>query len=77
MKVENKTLDNEGRQDLTTTGTGDGYYVTNGYAVPIKWSKESRVSKTRYTYQDGSEIKVNDGNTFIQIVPLDSEIRIG
>lgn len=77
MKVENKTIDNEGRQDLTTTGTGDGYYITNGYAIPIKWLKESRISKTKYTYQDGTEVKVNDGNTFIQIVPLDKEIKIG
>lgn len=77
MKVSNKTLDNEGRQDLSTTGTGDGYYLTNGYAVPIKWAKESRASKTNYTYQDGTEIKVNDGNTFIQVVPVDNEIKIG
>ena len=74
MKVNNKTIDNEGRQDLETTGTGEGYYITNGYAIPIKWSKDSRSSKTVYTYDNGEEIRVNDGNTFIQIVPIDSNI---
>ena len=53
--------------DLKTVGSGDGYYITNGYAVPIKWSKESRKSKTKYTYLDGSEINVSDGRTYIEV----------
>ena len=53
--------------DLKTVGSGDGYYITNGYAVPIKWSKESRTSKTKYTYLDGSEISVSDGRTYIEV----------
>ena len=32
--------------DLHTTGSGSGYYITNGKAVPIKWSKSDRSSKT-------------------------------
>lgn len=75
-KVENKTLDNEGRQQVTTTGKGTGYYITGGYALPITWSKSNRESKTIYTYQDGTEITLNDGNTFIQIVPMDSNVTI-
>ena len=76
MKVENRNLDNEGRQDLDTVGTGSGYFITNGEALPITWSKSSRNSKTKYTYSDGSEVKVNDGNTFIQVVPISSSIII-
>lgn len=68
-KVRNSLLDNEGRQDLDTTGTGEGYYITNGYALPIYWTKSGRSAKTIYKYSDGSEVKINDGNTFIQIMP--------
>ena len=71
IKVGNYTIDSYGRQDLNNIGTGEGYYITNGYARPITWEKESRSSKTVYKYADGSEIKVNDGNTFIQIEPAD------
>ena len=53
--------------DLKTVGSGDGYYITNGYSIPIKWSKESRKSKTKYTYLDGSEISVSDGRTYIEV----------
>ncbi len=76
MKVENRTIDAEGRQSLKTTGSGEGYYITNGNALPIRWSKESRSAKTRYTYKDGSEVILNDGNTFVQIVPTSSSITI-
>lgn len=75
-KVANRSLDSYGRQDLTTTGQGEGYYITNGYALPINWTKSSRSGKTKYTYSDGTEIKVNDGNTFIHIVPITSGITI-
>lgn len=75
-KVTNRTLDSYGRQDLDTTGTGEGYYITNGYALPIKWTKNSRYDKTIYTYEDGSKVKINDGNTFIQIMPSTYNITI-
>ena len=77
QRVPNKTLDDEGRQELETTGKGTGYFITNGYFLPISWSKSTRESKTNYTYEDGTEITLNDGNTFIQIVPTDCNITIG
>ena len=70
IKVKNKTLDSYGRQDLDTTGTKEAYYITNGYAIPITAKKDSRSGKTIYSYMDGSEVKLNDGNTFIQIEPV-------
>lgn len=77
-QVENNTIPDggKGRQDLSNVGSGTGYYISNGYAVPIKWSKESRESKTKYTYNNGEEIEVNDGNTFIQIQPKGQNITI-
>ena len=70
MKVKNYSLDSYGRQDLDTVGSGDGYYITNGYALPITWTKDERDGKTKYKYEDGKIVRVNDGNTFIQIIPI-------
>lgn len=67
QKINTKMASDNYYWDLETIGTGDGYYITNGYAVPIKWNKESRNSKTKYTYLDGEEILFNDGNTYIQL----------
>ena len=74
--LKNYSYDSYGRQKLENIGTFNGYFITNGYSVPIIFTKESRSSQTVYKYKDGSEIKVNDGNTFIQITPLGEEILI-
>lgn len=63
-------------QNLNNIGEGDGYYITNGYAIPIKWHKPSREGKTTYTDLNGDELKVNDGNTFIQLQPLNENLAI-
>ncbi|MBQ6285170.1 MAG: DUF3048 domain-containing protein [Bacilli bacterium] len=67
QKITYKMASDHYYWDLHTTGTGDGYYITNGYAVPIKWSKKTRDSKSIYTYLDGKEIEVNDGRTYIEV----------
>lgn len=74
--IRNRSYDSYGRQKLDNIGSGDGYFITNGYAVPITWTKESRSSQTVYKYKNGEEIIVNDGNTFIQITPVGQEIKI-
>lgn len=61
--------DTKGRQFLDNIGSGEGYYISEGKAIKIKWSKKDRASKTVYTFENGEALKVNDGNTFIQIVP--------
>lgn len=63
-------------RDLDNIGSGEGVYITNGYSVPIKWTKKDRESQTVYTYLDGTEIDVSDGNTFIQIYPTDGSLTI-
>lgn len=78
-KVKNYTLDdpeNKGRQGLENVGSGEGYYISNGNAIMINWKKDCRECQTVYTYKNGEEIKVNDGNTFIQIQPIDKELVI-
>ena len=76
-KVKNTSLgDNKGRQDISNIGKGEGYYISNGYAVPITWEKSSRKSQTVYKYKNGEEIVVNDGNTFIQIQPTSQSLTI-
>lgn len=75
--VYNYTLDDgegKGRQTLNNVGSATGYYITNGKATEILCKKDSRTEQTVYTYYDGTEIKVNDGNTFINIVPIDAEV---
>lgn len=77
-QVKNTTIEGggKGRQTIDNIGSGTGYYITDGYAVPITWTKPSRKSQTIYKYTNGEEIKFNDGNTFIQIQPTNQELTI-
>ena len=67
QKINTKMASDNYYWDLETVGSGTGYYITEGYAVPITWSKENREAKTKYRYVDGTEIQLNDGNTYIQL----------
>lgn len=55
-------------QNCTLTGNGTGYYITNGKAIPIKWSKESRYTTTIFTTEDGEELHLNPGKTWVSII---------
>ena len=74
---DNYTLndsENKGRQGLRNIGTFDGYYITNGKAIKIKCIKDARDKKTKYQDLEGNEIKVNDGNTFVNICSTDTDV---
>ncbi len=62
--------------DYKNIGSGDGYYITNGYSIPIKWYKTSRSSQTVYKDLSGNEINVSDGNTYIGLVPINNSFTI-
>lgn len=68
--------ENKGRQELETVGSGKGYYITNGKAVEISWAKDGRTNKTVYKYADGTELKLNMGTTYVQIMPTNASITI-
>lgn len=69
-------VENKGRQGLKNIGTFDGYYITNGKAIKIKCTKNARDEKTVYKDLQGNEIKVNDGNTFVNICPTNAKVQI-
>lgn len=77
--ARNTTLNDgsgKGRQNLSNIGTLDGYYITNGKAIEIECIKSSRKAQTVYKDLNGNEINVNDGNTFVQIVPVNAKVTI-
>lgn len=76
-QVKNVSLnDSKGRQNLENIGKGEGYYISNGEAIKIKWSKSSRSDKTKYYKMNDEELIVNDGNTWIHIQPQNQSLII-
>lgn len=68
--------ENKDRQNLHNLDTLKGYYITNGKAIEITCEKSTRSGKTVYKDLEGNEINVNDGNTYVQICPIDAKVTI-
>ncbi|WP_029233299.1 DUF3048 domain-containing protein [Butyrivibrio sp. VCB2006] len=66
------SLDKNGYMTYNVVGSGSGYYLTNGKAVPITWSKASETGMTHYFDAAGNEIAINRGKTYIGLVPSDT-----
>ncbi|MDD6213207.1 MAG: DUF3048 domain-containing protein [Clostridiales bacterium] len=64
--------------DIHSVGSGTGVYITAGKAVPITWSKKDKWSNTIYKDENGQEIILNTGRTWVCIVldDMTGEIEI-
>lgn len=69
--VKEWNIDKKGYQTIDVVGSGDGYYISEGAYIPIKWSKSSVSDMTQYTTADGQPLSVNTGKTWISIFPND------
>ena len=49
----------------------DGWFITEGKAIPVTWTKEDEVTPTRYYDSDGNEIVLNTGKTYVALIPDD------
>jgi len=52
-------------------GKGEGLYITNGKSVKITWEKKSENGITHYFLENGDELTLNAGMTYIGLVPSD------
>lgn len=86
QKIKYSVCDDKYYWNLNTIGSGEGYFITNGQAIPITWSKNSRSAKTVYSYAKGTvingkdvsgqEIEVSDGRTWIEIQTTSQKLSI-
>ena len=68
MVQESRASDNY-HEDITAIGSGDAYIFQNGLAIKGKWQKTSAEDQIKFTDQDGKEVKLAPGQTFVTAVP--------
>ncbi len=61
------TGDSSGTRTVTLTGTGKGYYFACGEAVAITWKRSSESGTFQFFREDGTELKVRCGKSYISI----------
>lgn len=67
LEAQSRVLDNAGRLYMETIGSGKGIYFTEGESVNITWKKDTEGDRTKF-YVNNEILKLNPGNTWIQIV---------
>lgn len=53
---------------------GDGYYISQGTVMPIKWSKADEFANIVITDPDGNEVTVNPGKSYLGFTPKLSSV---
>ncbi len=58
----------------STKTKGEGYYLTNGNCIPIKWTKSDKDTEPAHYYdaKSGEELYMNAGKVYVSLVPSDS-----
>ena len=53
----------------------EGFYISNGKAQPVIWKKDGEFGVTHYYDEDGNEITLNKGKTWICVIGTDKYNR--
>jgi hypothetical protein len=70
-KRDTPTQKREGHYACDLTGTGYGFYITEGKYKNIRWSKETRDSQMFLYNMDKSDLFINPGKSFICVISKD------
>ena len=54
--------------DIPVNGSGEGKFFTNGKMIDITWEKPTDTSPTQYFDEDGNEIELNPGQTWVCLI---------
>lgn len=76
LKTAITPLSSDGKIVKTGLDGGEGYYISNGGYVAIKWSKGSTKNPIKITLADGSECPFNAGNTWVCLVNKKNSVTI-
>lgn len=64
--------DENGYMVYNCVATGQpGYYLTEGWAIPIVWTKATEDGVTKYFDKNGNPLQINTGKTYISLVPTE------
>ena len=77
FRIDTRIEPGHSRPDITTIGKGKALIFREGRVVKGTWSKDGDVAPTIIRGEDGEEIPLVRGQTFIQVVPLKTKVTHG
>lgn len=69
MVVSEKRASDNYHEDITAVGSGEAYIFQNGTAIKGTWKKESDAEQIKFYNENGVEVALAPGQTFVEAVP--------
>lgn len=57
------------------TGEGKGYFACNGQIIPIIWKRSKLSQPFRYYLEDGTQVSMGVGKTYIGVIPTSAPVE--
>lgn len=74
--TEIKVIDEIGRRAITTIGAGEGRVLRGGVMIRGIWKKQNPADRTRFYDANNQEIPLTPGQTWVQILPLNTVMEV-
>ena len=75
LESTDRAIDNAGRLRVETTGGGNGYFACGGKIVPITWSRDGVYDNFQYFLEDGTELNLGIGKTYIAFIAVNAPVQ--
>lgn len=69
-------LDEYDHLQYAINSSNSGYYITNGMAIPVTWSKAGDLAATKFYDSNGNEIQLNTGKTMVCVVGSNTTVTL-
>lgn len=76
QNVKYRTRAKEEYLDADLVGQGDGYIISNGKAIKVKWSKSDLHSQTIFKDEKGDIVPLNPGKTWWHLMDQNATLTI-
>ena len=67
--------DSAGRMSVRTTGTGEGILLRDGQVYPITWQRDSKSGCYEFLGENGGEIPLKPGSSYINVVKTSAQVE--
>lgn len=71
VKADHRILDDIGRRAVSLLGKGEGYLIQEGKRRDIQWERTNGIIRA---YDNGRELELMPGQTWIQVVPAGTDV---
>lgn len=76
LRINTYPIDDYGLMAMDLAGSGEGYYLSGGKRIDIKWSRATEDSPFVFTTKDGQPLSLLPGQSYLCCIPLQARVTL-